>query len=105
MSVRSTIESQFKQVAIEQERALAPLSGDLKLVQSGLDSAPDAIGLPICVTAQAPLLPGDVSRRRSQTTEWILLTSGTTGAPKLVLHDLASLTAAHACARGVSSGK
>jgi len=28
-----------------------------------------------------------------------------TGAPKLVLHDLASLTAAHACARGVSSGK
>jgi acyl carrier protein len=43
MSVRSTIESQFKQIAIEQERALAPLSGDLKLVQSGLDSLSFAI--------------------------------------------------------------
>jgi acyl-coenzyme A synthetase/AMP-(fatty) acid ligase len=103
MSVRSTIESQFKQVAIEQERALA-LVRRSEARPIGLDSAPDAIGLPICVTAQAPLLTPDVSRRGSQTTEWILLTSGTTGAPKLVLHDLATLTAAHACARGVSSG-
>jgi len=44
--------------------------------------------------AQPQRLAGDVSRRRSQATEWILLTSGTTGAPKLVLHDLASLTSA-----------
>ena len=38
MSVRSTITSQFQQVAIEQERTLSPLSDQLKLVQSGLDS-------------------------------------------------------------------
>ena len=43
MSVRSTITSQFQQVAIEQERQLSPLSDDLKLVQSGLDSLSFAI--------------------------------------------------------------
>jgi acyl-coenzyme A synthetase/AMP-(fatty) acid ligase len=53
-----------------------------------------ALGLATCITAEPQLLRGDVSRRRSQATEWILLTSGTTGAPKLVLHSLASLTSA-----------
>jgi acyl carrier protein len=43
MSVRSTITSQFQQVAVEQERALSPLSDELKLVQSGLDSLSFAI--------------------------------------------------------------
>jgi acyl-coenzyme A synthetase/AMP-(fatty) acid ligase len=39
------------------------------------------------------------SRRQSHDTEWVLLTSGTTGVPKLVLHTLASLTSAFANAR------
>jgi hypothetical protein len=43
MWARSTITSQFQQVAIEQERQLAPLSDDLKLAQSGLDSLSFAI--------------------------------------------------------------
>jgi acyl carrier protein len=43
MSMRSTITSQFQQVALEQERDLAPLSDDLKLAQSGLDSLSFAI--------------------------------------------------------------
>jgi acyl carrier protein len=43
MSVRTTITSQFQQVAQEQDRTLAPLSDDLKLVQSGLDSLSFAI--------------------------------------------------------------
>lgn len=49
--------------------------------------------LPLCITSSAELVaePG-LSRRQSHETEWILLTSGTTGAPKLVLHTLASLT-------------
>ena len=38
MSVRSTITEQFEQVALEQKRKLAPLSDDLRLLDSGLDS-------------------------------------------------------------------
>ena len=38
MSVKSTIQSLFEQVAREQQRSLAPLADDLKLSQSGLDS-------------------------------------------------------------------
>ena len=42
-SVRATIVSQFEAVADEQQRRLAPLSDDLKLLQSGLDSLSFAI--------------------------------------------------------------
>jgi acyl carrier protein len=38
MSVRSTVISQFEQVAVEQKRNLSRLSDDLKLLESGLDS-------------------------------------------------------------------
>jgi acyl carrier protein len=38
MSTRSTIASVFEQVAVEQQRKLAPLTDDLKLLQSGMDS-------------------------------------------------------------------
>ena len=38
MSVKSTILSNIEQVAAEQEKALAPLSDDLVLLESGLDS-------------------------------------------------------------------
>jgi acyl-coenzyme A synthetase/AMP-(fatty) acid ligase len=40
------------------------------------------------------LTPGVIARCRSRATEWVLLTSGTTGVPKLVLHTLESLTSA-----------
>jgi hypothetical protein len=38
MSVRATIISQVQQIAQEQKRAIAPLSDDLPLLESGLDS-------------------------------------------------------------------
>jgi acyl-coenzyme A synthetase/AMP-(fatty) acid ligase len=42
------------------------------------------------VVASRPVL-GPIERRSGLATEWILLTSGTTGTPKLVLHTLQSL--------------
>jgi acyl-coenzyme A synthetase/AMP-(fatty) acid ligase len=41
-----------------------------------------------------PPLPCKVERRSSEATEWILLTSGTTGLPKLVVHSFESLAGA-----------
>jgi acyl carrier protein len=38
MTVRSSIVNVFEEVAREQKRKLAPLTDDLKLLQSGLDS-------------------------------------------------------------------
>jgi len=38
MSERATITSLFEQVAREQQRKLSPLSDDLRLLESGLDS-------------------------------------------------------------------
>jgi acyl carrier protein len=43
MSVRATVSSVFEQVAQEQQRTLAPLSDNLKLLESGLDSLSFAI--------------------------------------------------------------
>jgi acyl-coenzyme A synthetase/AMP-(fatty) acid ligase len=53
-----------------------------------------APGIARRVSIEAHLEPASPDRHRSQETEWILLTSGTTGAPKLVRHTLASLTSA-----------
>ena len=51
-----------------------------------------AVGFPHVVVAGG-LDQGDDPPSDGLRTEWLLLTSGTTGAPKLVSHDLASLTA------------
>jgi acyl-coenzyme A synthetase/AMP-(fatty) acid ligase len=40
------------------------------------------------------LKPENMQRRATETTEWILLTSGTTGVPKLVVHSFESLAGA-----------
>ena len=54
MSVRSTIASQLREVAVEHERTLAPLTDELKLLESGLDSLGVGIALP---AVSIPLLP------------------------------------------------
>ena len=43
MSVRSTVVEQFEEVAKEQKRKLAPLTDELQLLESGLDSLSFAI--------------------------------------------------------------
>ena len=55
------------------------------------------INLPgaVCsVTCTRSLSAVNPERRESQRSEWILLTSGTTGVPKMAVHTLSSLTAA-----------
>lgn len=52
------------------------------------EGSPD---LPLTVTVGNTPVDLGAARRQSHLTEWVLLTSGTTGAPKLVLHTLVSL--------------
>ena len=54
------------------------------------DFAP--LGIPLHVEATTEVRPAD-PQTGDRRTEWLLLTSGTTGAPKLVRHDVASLSA------------
>jgi acyl-coenzyme A synthetase/AMP-(fatty) acid ligase len=57
-------------------------------------SAAAAADVPAPVHVRADLTRHRIPRRRSRATEWVLLTSGTTGVPKLVLHTLESLMSA-----------
>ncbi len=53
-----------------------------------------ALERPVNVSCAPSIVPCDTSTLAGLRTEWILMTSGTTGVPKMVIHDLASLTAA-----------
>lgn len=58
----------------------------------GQGDAPDLPCFRLSVSGFGP--KAALANKRETPTEWVLLTSGTTGAPKLVLHSLASLTGA-----------
>jgi acyl-coenzyme A synthetase/AMP-(fatty) acid ligase len=58
------------------------------------DRAAAELGASNFVSCDASIAPGAPNREPSERTEWVLLTSGTTGAPKLVRHTLATLTGA-----------
>jgi acyl-coenzyme A synthetase/AMP-(fatty) acid ligase len=57
-------------------------------------TATAAAGVPRPFDVRPELSRSGSVRRRSRATEWLLLTSGTTGVPKLVLHTLESLMSA-----------
>jgi acyl-coenzyme A synthetase/AMP-(fatty) acid ligase len=51
------------------------------------------LGVALHVTCRPEVMPTDQLPRERLPTEWVLLTSGTTGRPKLVIHSQAGLTA------------
>jgi acyl-CoA synthetase (AMP-forming)/AMP-acid ligase II len=64
---------------------------DVVLIDS--DPAPE-FSTPILTLRTTRLSRENLQRRCTETTEWILLTSGTTGVPKLVIHGFESLAGA-----------
>ncbi|MGA2129007.1 MAG: long-chain fatty acid--CoA ligase, partial [Xanthobacteraceae bacterium] len=54
---------------------------------------PATASVPVHVTCSAAVRNGTVVADQYRT-EWVLLTSGTSGRPKMICHDLSSLTAA-----------
>jgi acyl-coenzyme A synthetase/AMP-(fatty) acid ligase len=73
-------------------RAVIGTAGADACVRDAAGPGPAETGIETCVTIEPRLQPADGLRVPECATEWILLTSGTSGAPKLVQHDLASLT-------------
>jgi acyl-coenzyme A synthetase/AMP-(fatty) acid ligase len=65
---------------------------DAVVVDDGMP-VDDAPALPLRVTCSQTIVPIDRRALPRVHTQWILLTSGTTGVPKMVVHDFASLTA------------
>jgi acyl-coenzyme A synthetase/AMP-(fatty) acid ligase len=64
------------------------------IVSDWTTPGPDVPSVGCFITCSPKIAPADDDRSAERQTEWILLTSGTTGLPKLVVHTLASLAGA-----------
>jgi acyl-coenzyme A synthetase/AMP-(fatty) acid ligase len=62
-------------------------------IVSDHDRGDDESGIPLRVRCKGRVTPAHETPVASCTTEWVLLTSGTTGTPKMLVHSFASLTA------------
>jgi acyl-coenzyme A synthetase/AMP-(fatty) acid ligase len=63
------------------------------IVVDGNSPARSLPGIPLRLPVSAAITPSAANPAPSHTTEWVLLTSGTSGPPKMALHTLASLSA------------
>jgi acyl-CoA synthetase (AMP-forming)/AMP-acid ligase II len=77
----------------ERLRLIADIVEADAIVYDG-DSGPPPLSFGISAPCRLPLEPSPPRRAERIASEWALLTSGTTGAPKLALHNLATLTSA-----------
>ena len=78
----------------EQLTSVVATAGIDALASAASAPAAAALGIRERVEIASLPVPAAIDRAATEQTEWILLTSGTTGAPKLVLHTLASLAGA-----------
>jgi NAD(P)-dependent dehydrogenase (short-subunit alcohol dehydrogenase family) len=72
---------------------IAAAEVDAAVIDDGTAAAP-VLALPVRVGCAPSIVPMDEALPARVATEWLLMTSGTTGVPKLVVHDLSALTAA-----------
>jgi acyl-coenzyme A synthetase/AMP-(fatty) acid ligase len=68
------------------------------------DRAAAELGSDLFVLGGSGITPGAPDREPGASTEWVLLTSGTTGVPKLVRHTLATLTGAMVAGSALGHG-
>jgi acyl-coenzyme A synthetase/AMP-(fatty) acid ligase len=64
------------------------------IVYGGESEPPQGVAVALLAPCALPLQPRATKPVRAHATEWVLLTSGTTGDPKMVAHTLATLTGA-----------
>jgi acyl-CoA synthetase (AMP-forming)/AMP-acid ligase II len=87
-------------LSLEHLSFVAKIAGADAIVSDRLETEAD---IPLFVPSGG-LVPWVHDRSAQQQTEWVLLTSGTTGSPKLVVHTLASLTGAIELGKPAASG-
>jgi acyl-coenzyme A synthetase/AMP-(fatty) acid ligase len=66
---------------------------NVNAIVSDHDRGDDGLDVPLRVHCNGAVTPATETPVASRATEWVLLTSGTTGAPKMLVHSFAGLTA------------